>query len=177
MRLRPLLLTALLGLLSACSSVPPQPVLTPPEAPAATAAPEAVTKHKAVPVEALNADVHQDNIERTICVSGYTATVRPSTSYTNGVKLKLLNEQGLPASDAAEFGLDHRVPLALGGNPRNLQNLMLQPWEGKVGANVKDRLERRLQVLVCAGKLLLDDARRAIYFDWQGAYRTYVGTP
>ena len=180
MKLRQLLATALLGLLSACSSVPRQPALTAPESPATAttaAAPEAATKHRAVPVEALNADVHQDNIEQTICVSGYTATVRPPTSYTNGVKLKLLKEQGLPASDAAEFELDHRVPLALGGNPRNLQNLMLQPWEGKDGAKVKDRLERRLQVLVCAGKLLLDDARRAIYFDWQGAYRTYVGAP
>jgi hypothetical protein len=72
-----------------------------------------------MPVEALSADVHQDNIEQTICVSGYTATVRPSTTYTNGVKLKLLKEQGLSASAAADFELDHRVPLALGGKPTN----------------------------------------------------------
>ena len=126
-----------------------------------------------MPEEALTTEVQQDTIQQTICVSGYTASVRPSTTYTNGVKLKLLREQGLPASAAKEFELDHRIPLALGGHPRNLQNLVLQTWEGKNGAKVKDRLERRLQQLVCAGKLLLDDARRAIYLDWSYAYRYY----
>ena len=53
---------------------------------------------------------------------------------------------------------------------------MLQPWEGKDGAKLKDRLERSLQRLVCAGKVLLEDARHAIYVDWQGAYATYVAT-
>lgn len=129
-----------------------------------------------MPTEALNPDVHQDTIQQTICVAGYTASVRPSTTYTNGVKLKLLRENALPASAAKEFELDHRIPLALGGHPRSLQNLMLQPWEGKDGAKAKDRLERSLQRLVCAGKVLLDDARKAIYVDWQGAYGIYVGT-
>lgn len=40
----------------------------------------------AVAKVALNPDVHQDNIDKTICVSNYTKTVRPSTSYTNDVK-------------------------------------------------------------------------------------------
>ena len=51
---------------------------------------------------------------------------------------------------------------------------MLQPWEGDDGAKKKDRLERRLRQLVCAGQPLLDDARRAIYLNWQAAYRVYV---
>jgi hypothetical protein len=167
MNFRLLLTAALFGLMTGCSSLPPT---------AEPAASPTQTTRQSVPVEALNADVRQETIQQTICVPGYTASVRPSTTYTNGVKLKLLRERGLPASAAAEFELDHRTPLALGGHPRNPQNLMLQPWEGPDGAKVKDRLERRLQQLVCAGKLLLDDARRAIYFDWQGAYRTYVGT-
>ena len=49
----------------------------------------------------------------------------------------------------------------------------LQPWEGEDGAKNKDRLERRLQLLVCGGRLLLGDARRASYFDWRAAYRRY----
>ena len=40
----------------------------------------------------LNPDVHQDTIRQTICQSGYTKAVRPSTTYTNGVKRKLLRE-------------------------------------------------------------------------------------
>jgi hypothetical protein len=89
--------------------------------------------YQSAPVEALNADVRQDTIQQTICVAGYTASVRPSTTYTNCVKLKLLRERELPATAAADFELDHRIPLALGGHPRNLQNLMRQPWEGRMG--------------------------------------------
>jgi hypothetical protein len=89
------------------------------------------------------------------------------------VKLKLLRERGLPASVAPDYELDHRVALALGGNPRSLTNLELQPWDGPDGAKRKDRLERRLQQLVCAGQLALDEAQRALYFDWQAATLRY----
>lgn len=164
---RHILIIGILALLSGCGSAPPSPE------PTATVA---SAPSQAIPPEALNPDVRQDTIQKTICVAGYTASVRPSTTYTNGVKLKLLRENELPASAAKEFELDHRIPLALGGHPRHLQNLMLQPWEGKDGAKAKDRLERNLQRLVCAGKVLLDDARKAIYVDWQGAYGAYVGT-
>ena len=80
--------------------------------------------------------------------------VRPSTTYTNGIKLKLMHEQSIPAETAGSIELDHRIPLALGGHPRNLENLTLQPWEGEGGAKKKDRLERALQKLVCASKVL-----------------------
>jgi hypothetical protein len=35
---------------------------------------------------ALSPDADEDTIYATICVSGYTKSVRPATSYTNGVK-------------------------------------------------------------------------------------------
>lgn len=159
-----LFVTVLFGALVACVNLPPPVESSTPAASLATL--------QTVPAEALSTDVRQETIQQTICVAGYTASVRPSTNYTNGVKLKLLRDQGLPASAASEFELDHRIPLALGGHPRNLQNLMLQRWEGEDGARVKDRLERRLQRMVCAGNMLLEDARRAIYLDWQAAYRS-----
>ena len=84
----------------------------------------------AEPPGALNVDVSQTTIHQTICVPGWTATVRPSTSYTNGVKLKLLREQGMAPSDASRYELDHHVPLALGGHPRDPRNLWLQLWDG-----------------------------------------------
>jgi hypothetical protein len=49
---------------------------------------------------ALNPDVHPDTIDQTICVVGYTKSVRPSTSYTNGVKFSLLRETGLDEAQA-----------------------------------------------------------------------------
>lgn len=100
--------------------------------------------------------------------------MRPSTSFTNGVKLKLMREAALPPTDASSYELDHRVPLALGGHPRSLANLQLQHWDGPDGAKSKDRLEKRLQTLVCAGSVPLDEARAAVYWDWPAAYRRYV---
>ena len=98
--------------------------------------------------DVLNADVRQDTISSTICVAGYTASIRPSSSYTQGVKFKLMQAQSIPRADASGYELDHRIPLALGGHPRALANLSLQPWDGERGAKKKDRLERALQSAV-----------------------------
>lgn len=124
---------------------------------------------------ALNPDVYQDTIQQTICVSGYTKTVRPSTSYTNGVKHISLREAGLPEDQANDYELDHIVPLALGGHPRSRDNLMLQLWEGDDGAKRKDRLEKKLQCLVCSGQVPLKTAQNQIYSDWRAAYNRYAG--
>jgi len=122
---------------------------------------------------ALNPDVDEDTIDRTICVSGYTKSVRPATSYTNGVKKKLMREAGIDAARIGDYELDHIVPLALGGHPRKLSNLMLQPWEGEHGAKAKDMLEVRLQSLVCRGKLDLTDAQVCIAQDWEACAVQY----
>lgn len=122
---------------------------------------------------ALNPDVDEDTVERTICVSGYTKSVRPATSYTNGVKRKLMLEGGIDAARVDEYELDHIVPLALGGHPRKLSNLALQPWEGEHGAKAKDALEVRLQRLVCRGVLDLTDAQVCIARDWEACALQY----
>ena len=93
--------------------------------------------------------------------------MRPSSSYTNGVKAKLLRESGLDESHMPDYELDHIVPLSLGGHPRKLANLALQPWEGEHGAIRKDALERRLQVMVCSGKLNLHEAQACIAEAWE----------
>ena len=120
---------SLLALVGACSTTPPAPTTI-------------------VPMAVLNPDVRPETIDQTICIAGYTASVRPAPSYTNGVKMKLLRESGGEAANASKYELDHIVPLAVGGHPRNLKNLMLQPWDGDDGAKKKDRLEKRLQQLV-----------------------------
>lgn len=121
-------------------------------------------------------EVTQETVQTTICVSGWTATVRPSTSFTNGVKLLMLKRAGLPISDAQRYELDHFVPLALGGHPRSEDNLWLEPWNGTWNAKVKDHLERKLQVMVCVGQMTLSAARRAIQDGWKAAYRKFLGT-
>lgn len=151
--------------LASCASHPPG---QPPE--------NAVASTNRTPPGAINEDVTQANIGQTVCVPGWTATVRPSTTYTNGVKAKLLREHGLPVADAAKYELDHFIPLALGGHPRKLENLWLQRWDSEWGAKKKDHLEVKLKVLVCSGRLSLNAARDAVRSDWKAAFIRYVGT-
>lgn len=117
--------------------------------------------------QAMNPDVTQANIGSTICVSGWTATIRPPVSYTNGVKHNLMQRAGIPWERRAEYELDHLVPLQLGGHPRDRHNLVLQPWEGPEGARAKDVVETRTKRLVCAGKLSLEKARACMASDWR----------
>ncbi len=169
---------ALALLLTACASVPPgAPPVTPESAtaqPSERSTPPTRRSPFSEPPGAFFADVKQGNVAQTICVPGWTATVRPSTSFTQGLKRVMLARAGLPAADAVKYELDHFVPLAVGGHPRSEDNLWLQRWDGGWNAHVKDRLERRLQVMVCAGEITLHTARTAIQHDWHGAYRKYV---
>ena len=126
------------------------------------------------PPGALNLQVTQVMIHQTICIAGWTATVRPSTSYTNAVKLKLIRERGLPDSDVTKYELDHFVPLALGGHPSSVENLWLQLWEGEQGAKKKDQVEATLHRMVCRGQISLDQARLEIAADWSKAFDRYV---
>lgn len=121
----------------------------------------------------INPDVNQGTIKTTICVKGYTKSVRPAASYTNGIKKRLMREQGIDISRIHEFELDHIIPLEVGGHPRNPSNLMLQPWEGTNGARAKDKLENRLHSYVCKGKLPLLEAQKCIAEDWMACAVKY----
>lgn len=122
---------------------------------------------------ALNPDVKQSTIDTTICVPGYASKVRPSTVYTNGVKKKLMTAKGLSWDTRADYELDHVVPLSSGGHPRSLDNLRLQPWEGADGAKEKDKLEVRLQKMICTKKITLKAAQSCIYNNWQACAKKY----
>src|SRR5881227_2293039 len=69
-----------------------------------------------------NPDVTQSTINSTICVSGWTATVRPSTSYTNALKVKQIAEYGYSDTSTSDYEEDHLVPLELGGAPKDAEN-------------------------------------------------------
>lgn len=122
---------------------------------------------------ALDQDVTPASLAQTICRVGYTASVRPSVAFTNRIKYRMLAAAGLPLTYAHLYELDHIVPLTLGGAPRSLDNLQLQKWVGPDGARVKDKLEVRLNHLVCAGKLPLSEAQACIYSDWQACAKAH----
>jgi hypothetical protein len=129
---------------------------------------------RAVTPGARNAEVTQANVDETICVRGWTRTVRPPLSYTNRLKHRYLARAGLPRAAIHEFELDHLIPLELGGSPADPRNLWLEPWQGEWNAHLKDDLERRLNRLVCRGEITLADAQEAIATNWVDAYRQFM---
>lgn len=135
---------------------------------------DASTASRQFTTEMVDQDITQANIQDTICHKRFTKTIRPAVTYTNGVKFKLMHDAGIPEADADKYELDHIVPLILGGHPRKLANLMLQPYEGVLGARQKDRLEIKLQNMVCDGEIDLPTAQREIGSDWVSTYEKYI---
>lgn len=67
--------------------------------------------------------VTQSTINSTICVSGWTSTVRPPTSYTNPLKVTQIAQYGYSDTSTADYEEDHLIPLELGGSPTSALNL------------------------------------------------------
>ena len=122
---------------------------------------------------ALNPDVTQSTLDRTICSRGWTKTIRPPASYTSALKKQQMAEMGLSGSPH-DYEEDHLVSLELGGHPTDSRNLWPQLWDGQWGAHKKDVVETRLKTLVCNGKISLSDAQTAIRTNWIAAYQRYV---
>lgn len=89
---------------------------------------------------------------------------------TTAMKKQVAAAYGLPWADRGKVEFDHLIPRELGGSDSTL-NLWPQPW---VFAHRKDRVENRLHVLVCLGRLPLAQAQAEIVADWPAAYRRYV---
>lgn len=119
-----------------------------------------------------NPDVTQANIGSTICVSGWTATVRPPTSYTNTLKAQGITDYGYSDTNMADYEEDHMVPLELGGAPRDPKNLWPQPHYGTQTSSTKDGIETKLKNAVCSGRITLAAARTAIRTNWTTALQT-----
>jgi hypothetical protein len=119
----------------------------------------------------LNPDVSQGTIQQTICRPGYSATVRPSTTYTNAIKRRLMAEQGFPTSEIGEYALDHHLAIALGGHPRSLGNLQLLSKHDNAR---KSRIEVKLLCYVCTGAMPLEQAQAEVWADWTGTYHRYA---
>jgi hypothetical protein len=116
-----------------------------------------------------NPDVTQSTIHSTICVSGWTATVRPPTSYTNPLKAQGIIDYGYSDTNMSDYEEDHLVPLELGGAPRDPRNLWPEPHYGTKTAYTKDGTETKLKNAVCAGTITLSAARSAIKNNWTTA--------
>ena len=112
---------------------------------------------------ALNPAVTQATINQTICVPGYTKTIRPPESITEPEKLESMAAYGYSDRPPSDFEYDHLVSLELGGavnDPRNL-------WpESGASPNPKDSVENALHRMVCDGQMPLAQAQHIIATDW-----------
>jgi len=121
----------------------------------------------------LNPDVTQDTIDSTICVSGWTSTIRPSTSYTNKLKAQGIIDYGYSDTSMSDYEEDHFLPLELGGSPTDPENLWPEPHYDTDSSDLtsysKDSVETKLKNAVCKGTVTLADAQDAIMTDWTTA--------
>lgn len=118
---------------------------------------------------AINPDVTQDTVGSTICVAGWTRTVRPPVSYTSALKVRQIAEYGYLDTIPAHYEEDHLIPLELGGAPRDPRNLWPEPRYDAGGATAsdKDQVENALKQKVCAGTMTLAAARTITAEDWR----------
>ena len=105
---------------------------------------------------ALNPAVTQATVGETICVSGWTRTIRPSVDYTGALKLRQMREYGVTGPPSS-YQEDHLISLELGGAASDVRNLWPQPrpWADDV-----DKVENQLREEVCSGRLTLAEAQR-----------------
>jgi hypothetical protein len=104
----------------------------------------------------LNPDVTQATIGTTICVQGWTRSVRPPTEYTNALKLRQMRAYGESGSPSA-YQEDHLISLELGGHPTDPRNLWPEPYPR---ASHVDTIENELNAQVCSGSLTLAQAQQ-----------------
>ncbi len=119
---------------------------------------------------AIDPAVTQADLRRTICRSGYSASVRPPQSITQPEKRASLRSYGDHRWLHA-YEYDHLVSLELGGARNDARNLWPEPGGSP---NVKDALENRLHARVCAGQMSLGAVQLAVARDWVTAYHRYI---
>jgi len=123
---------------------------------------------------ALNPDVTQENIHDTICVKGYTKTIRPPAHFTNRLKKRQIREYGYTDTNPKDYEEDHLIALSIGGAPRDPLNLWPAPRLSEWNAGKKDQLEFLIYKKVCAEEMTLEEAQHWMATDWIAAWKQFV---
>ena len=119
--------------------------------------------------------VTQDNIAQTICIPGYTKTVRPPTSYTNRLKREQLDTYYKGQGEMRSVEEDHLIPLTAGGHPTAVENLWPQAYAGPYDAHYKDRCEVATGRAICQGSIGLVDAQQGFAVNWIDWCKQLIG--
>ena len=117
--------------------------------------------------------IFADVTKEMTCVSGYTKTVR---SVSTSLKKKVYQQYGIAYPPPfGTYEADHFIPLTLGGS-NDIANLFPESAEPKPGFKEKDLVENYLHQQVCAGKIGLAAAQRAIATNWVAVYNSISPT-
>ena len=116
--------------------------------------------------------VTQDNLQSTICASGWSTSVRPPVGVTEPIKVERMKAYGNSGQSLAGYELDHLIPIEVGG-ASDVGNLWPQPADPTPGYHQKDALENGIHKLVCEGQLSLADGQKAFSVNWYTAYEKY----
>src|SRR5665647_3646009 len=72
---------------------------------------------------AINMSITQQNIHQTVCIKGYTKTIRPPAHYTNKLKKRQLREYGYDDRNPKHYEEDHLIALSIRCAPDDPRNL------------------------------------------------------
>lgn len=122
----------------------------------------------------INESINQQNIQSTVCLKGFTKTIRPPASYTNKLKKIQIIEYGYDNKNPKDYEEDHLIPLSIGGHPTDSLNLWPQPRASEWSAQKKDILELKIHKLLCIGGISLHEARKIFTENWISGYKKYV---
>jgi len=123
---------------------------------------------------AVNPEVTQANINQTVCVKGYTETIRPPAEFTNKLKELQISEYGYADRNPKHYEEDHLIALSIGGAPDDPHNLWPETRISKWNAAKKDQLEFVVYKMVCAQEISLSEAQHAMATNWIEAWQQYV---
>jgi hypothetical protein len=123
---------------------------------------------------AINLNITQQNIHSTVCVKGYTKTIRPPAHFTNKLKKRQIREYGYADRNPKHYEEDHLIALSIGGAPDDPRNLWPEPRISEWDAKKNDRLEFVLYKMVCTQEISLADAQHAMATNWIEAWKQYV---
>lgn len=130
---------------------------------------------------ATNPAVTQATIDQTICVPGWSESVRPPESVTEPEKRLALASYGYYDGRAlGGYEFDHLVSISLGGALDSSRNLWPEPDYAGLSSssfylNPKDKLEDKLHALVCEKRLSLVAAQKLIATNWIAGYGKWIG--
>ena len=103
-----------------------------------------------------NPDVTQENIDETICKSGWTRTIRPPTDYTNALKVEQMEAYDRKGT-VSDYQEDHLISLEVGGHPTDPRNLWPEPIDRALDV---DGIENQLNEQICSRQITLREGQQ-----------------